>query len=106
MSDEEQDGGDDFMEELQQRELDGIILAEAFSNSYKLLIKELTFEDIIERDTDKEYVAVLTYDPDEGPLLVELENMIDYYIEHEEYERCSKIKEIMNDRYPESKLTE
>jgi len=106
MNNEEQDDGDSFMEEIKQREIDEMVLAEAFSNSYRLLTKELTFDELLEKETDDQYAAVLTYDPDEGPELGELEAMIDYYIEFEEYEKCGKIKVIMNEAFPESVITE
>jgi hypothetical protein len=106
MSNDGEEDGDDFMEKLQQRELDELVLAEAFSNSYKLLTKEMTFDEMLDKESNDEYVAVLAYDPDHGPLLIELESMIDYYIEFEEYEMCAKIKDIMNEKYPQSIIEE
>jgi protein-arginine kinase activator protein McsA len=42
----------------------------------------------------------LIYDPDEGPELDELEAMLDYYIDDEEYERCAKIRDIIDEMFP------
>ena len=66
----------DPIQEIRQREIDKEILADAFSNS------------------------------EEGPRLYELENMINYYVEIEEYERCIKLRSIMHDKFPDSILTE
>jgi hypothetical protein len=104
MSDDEDEN--DPMHEIEKQLKDELVLAEAFSNSYRLLIEEITFDEMLDWDVDKEYIAVLTYDPDEGPTLDELEAMIEYYIESEEYERCTRIRDIMFKMFPESKLTE
>tara|TARA_R110001632_G_scaffold58878_1_gene143331 strand:+ start:3272 stop:3589 length:318 start_codon:yes stop_codon:yes gene_type:complete len=101
MSEEEQAGKDDIIESIKQRELDDLILAEAFGNSYRLLMKEITFEEMLENNIEDEYAAVLTYDPDDGPKSYELEAMINYYEIEEEYEKCIKIKEILNKAFPE-----
>ena len=34
--------------------------------------------------------------------LVELENIIDFYIGEEDYQRCASIRDIMHIKYPES----
>ena len=40
------------------------------------------------------------FDPDYGPSLAELENMIVWYEEYEEYERCGRLHEILKSKYP------
>jgi hypothetical protein len=107
MSDDKQEDALDPMTEFEKKELDRIILEEAFRNSYSLLMKELTFDEMIdEGEANKVYTTVLTYDPEEGPSLIELETMIDYFLESEEYEKCAKIRDIMNEIFPETKLIE
>ena len=96
----------DPIQEIRQREIDKEILADAFSNSYKILTKEITFDDMLDNKFNDNLTAVLAFDPEEGPRLYELENMIDYYVEIEEYERCIKLRTIMHDKFPDSILTE
>ena len=99
----------DPMSEIEKRLNDEQVLLEAFSNSYRLLTEQITFDEMLDEildDEDKDFITVLTYDPDEGPTLDELEAIIEYYVETEEYERCSKIRDIMFKMFPESKLTE
>ena len=43
---------------------------------------------------------VMAYDPDNGPSEDELQNMIDHYIDEENYERCAKLQVILNNTYP------
>jgi hypothetical protein len=106
MSDEEQDDKEGFMEEIKQKEIDDMVFAEAIYNSYRLLTKEVTFADLLAKETNDQYATVLTYDPDDGPALEELVVMIDYYVETEEYEKCAKIKVVMDEMFPESVITE
>jgi hypothetical protein len=98
--------GDDPMQEIKQREIDELILADAFKNSYMILTKEISFDEMLDNKFNKNMSAVLAFDPEEGPLLYELENMIEFYIDSEEYERCSKIRDIMHEKFPNSILTE
>ena len=102
---EDKDGFDP-MEEIKQKELDDILLEDAFNNSYKILMKELTFNDVLDKADDYKIEAVLAFDPEMGPKLGDLENMISWFIESEEYEKCAKIKILMNSKYPDSVLAE
>tara|TARA_R110002072_G_scaffold42644_1_gene120347 strand:+ start:5826 stop:6149 length:324 start_codon:yes stop_codon:yes gene_type:complete len=98
--------GFDPMEEIKQKELDDILLEDAFNNSYMILMKELTFNDVLDNAEDYKIEAVLAFDPEVGPKLRDLENMISWFIECEDYEKCAKIKALMNNKYPDSVLTE
>ena len=44
----------------------------------------------------------MAFDPDCGPKKHELENMIDHWIEKEEYEKCQKLLGILHKAYPET----
>ena len=44
----------------------------------------------------------MAYDPDNGPKLEELENMIAYFVEEEDYEKCAALRDIMFKAYPET----
>ena len=72
----EKDGTEKTKAELQEE-----ILADAFDNSYRLLIKAISFDEMIEDKYRNDLDAVLAFDPELGPALSELENMIDFYIE-------------------------
>jgi len=96
------DGSFDPMKEIRKAELQEEILADAFDNSYRLLIKAISFDEMIEDKYRNDLEAVLAFDPKLGPALSELKNMIDFYIEEEEYERCANLRNIMHTKYPES----
>ena len=42
----------------------------------------------------------MAFDPDSGPLQTELEGMIAWYIESEEYERCAMLRDILEEKFP------
>ena len=46
--------------------------------------------------------ALLAFDPTEGIRKHELENMIEHYVVEEKYERCAILKKILNEKYPET----
>jgi|TARA_R110000796_G_scaffold38476_10_gene96795 hypothetical protein len=105
-NDNEYDEGRDPLADIKQKEIDDMIFDEAISNSYKLLLKEITLDDMIETKFDENLTAILAYNPEQGPLLTELETMINYYVEREEYDRCVKLRDLMYENFPDSKLTE
>ena len=94
----------EHMSEIEKMNIEKAILQIAYDNSYRVLTKQVTFEDLMDRPTAKEtdfgYSALMAYDPSSGPRMHELENMIEYYVEEEEYERCGALKKIMDEKYP------
>ena len=96
------DASDDFMKEIRKAELQGEILADAFDNSYKLLIKAISFDEMIEDKYRNDLDAVLAFDAEFGAGLSELENMIDFYIQEEDYEKCANLRDIMHIKFPQS----
>ena len=96
------DASDDFMKEIRKAELQDEILADAFYNSYRLLIKAISFDEMIEDKYRNDLDAVLAFDPELGPALSELENMIDFYIQEEDYEKCANLRDIMHIKFPQS----
>jgi len=92
--------GMDPLDEIKQLELEELLVEEAFDNSYRLLIESISFEDLLGSNTKRDISTLLIYDPDEGPELDELEAMLDYYIDDEEYERCAKIRDIIDEMFP------
>ena len=83
-------------------QLDAVMLETAYNNSYLVLTNQITFEDLLTDKFTKGGEAVMAFDPTEGPLQEELENMISYYIEEEAYEKCAKLQKLVNKIYPQS----
>lgn len=90
----------DGLSELERIQLEDKILEVAYDNSYRVLFKELTFDELIDAEGNGG-TAILAFDPDEGPKKSQLEMMIDYYESQEWFERCSEIKKLLDERFPE-----
>jgi hypothetical protein len=97
----ESNESDDILDKIKRKQLDDIMLEQAYNNAWLVLSGEVTFEDLLERKfkTGKDFI--MCFDPDEGPSQDELENMIEHYVEREEYERCAKLRKILLKKYPE-----
>ena len=79
------------MSDKDRYEAEQHMLAAAFHNSFLIVTKEKTFDEVMERTKG----AILAHDPSIGITEDELDNMMHYYIETEEYERCSVIKKLI-----------
>ena len=89
------------LNEVQQMQLDAIILDTAYNNAWMLLTGEITFDDLISSQFSEGKELVMAYDPDNGPKIEEFENMIAYFVEEEDYEKCAQLRDIMFKAYPE-----
>ena len=78
------------------------MLETAYNNSYLVLTNQITFEDLLTERFTKGGEAVMAFDPTEGPMQEELENMISYYIQEEAYEKCAKLQKLVNKIYPQT----
>ena len=87
---------DDIMDKIAQMQMDEILLDKAFNNSYLVLSGQITFEELLGRNFKKEESMILAFDPDCGPKESLAQNMIDHYIDQENYERCAKLKIIFD----------
>ena len=90
------------LSEIEQMQLDAVMLDTAYNNSYLVLTNQITFEDLLTERFTKGGEAVMAFDPTEGPLQEELENMISYYIQEEAYEKCAKLQKLVNKIYPQT----
>ena len=90
---------DSILDDIYQRQVEEEMVNIAYDNSYRILIGEITFDSLLDRVTEDES-ALMGFDPDYGPSLAELENMIVWYEEYEEYERCGRLHEILKSKYP------
>jgi len=87
------------LNEIQQMQLDAVLLETAYSNAWKVLSGQTTFEVMMQNQFDNGIELILPYDPEKGPKEEELENMIAYYIETEEYEKCGVLNKMLKDKY-------
>jgi hypothetical protein len=99
MSEEDRDGP---LDDIYQREVELEMVNTAYINSYRVLIGEITFDNLIHDSFKEGNTALMAFDPDNGPMLEELESMIEWYEDSEEYEKCMKLKNIMNIEFPET----
>tara|TARA_R100000315_G_C5111495_1_gene63752 strand:- start:57 stop:326 length:270 start_codon:yes stop_codon:yes gene_type:complete len=79
---------DEFKERLEQDEEE--MYREAMTNAYLLITNKLTFEELFEYNG-----CYLPYNPKSKNIKDSVYNdLIDYFCELEEYEKCSEIKKI------------
>lgn len=74
-----------------ERERDEELLCLANNNSYLLLTGQKTLKQILNRRGDQSFVTM----PDEDPGCNDIQQMIDYFIVTEEYEKCAKLRDIL-----------
>tara|TARA_Y100001970_G_C13827656_1_gene648110 strand:+ start:171 stop:494 length:324 start_codon:yes stop_codon:yes gene_type:complete len=102
---EENEKNDPFndLSESEKYHVEQMMIDRAYENSYKLITKKTTFEDLMDarsvyesKDKSIEFRSILIYDPSEGWDDLHLEDMIDYFEETEEYEKCAELKKILD----------
>ena len=77
---------------MPQEKYDYEILEEAMDNAYGIIVGEFTFDYLIEKNDE----VMLPFDiRDEEP---DIDGMIEYFISTEEYEKCTKLTEIKNNK--------
>ena len=84
------------LNEAEKYEMEQIMVHKAFTNSYKVITKKVTFDKLLEAKGLFGQRAILIYDPAEGWDDIVLEDMIDYFEEEEEYEKCAELKKILD----------
>jgi len=103
---EEREEPEDFIEGLSDADrmaLERRLLKTAYDNSFEVLMKNTTFEELLEDGGISGFSTLLAYDPNKGIKEDELESIIDYYVsldEPEYYLRCAKLQKIMEEKYP------
>ena len=91
----------DELSEIDKLKLEHKLLEIAYENSYSILTKKITFDSLLDKNSSLGLSALLAYDPENGITKDEIENMIEFYIGEEWYERCAELKKIMDRKYPE-----
>ena len=90
---------------LQQKlELEDLIVETAFNNSFLVITGRKKFEDLLDMKTVDGSSAVMAHTPDEEMSLDTLENMMAYFVDTEEYEKCAEIRDIIIDRQIKEQL--
>ena len=81
----------EHLNEYEKSILEQELLSRAFRNSYNLVTQRKTMNDIVQ-DTGGLIVA---HDPEGDIKDDDLINMMDFFIEEEEYEKCAVIKKLI-----------
>lgn len=68
----------------------------AYYSSYRIVTKKITFEDLLDEDYDKGYHTLLIHDPEKEVTPDLINELIDYFVELEEYELCAELKDILD----------
>lgn len=75
------------------------ILSQAYDNGYRLLFNEVSYRDLGDECLERGDDMYLTYYRDDGPELEDMGDMLVWYEEQEEYERCAKIRDYIRDNF-------
>ena len=82
---------EEYIQKQLERERDMELLDLANNNSYLLITGRKTLDEILGKGADQSFVSM----PDETPSSEELLQMITYFIETEEYEKCAELRDIL-----------
>ena len=79
-------------------EMENMIMEQAFENSYKIITKKMTFEDLAEKTKklSSSSHTILVFDPTEDPDKEVIEDLIWHFEDREEYEKCAELKRILD----------
>ena len=104
----EENNGEEYngLSEIERLELENMVVDAAFRNSFKVITKEKSFDQIMEMKVKHGMSAIMAHNPDTKSSMDTLENMMAYFVETEEYEKCSKIRDIIEERQIEGELEE
>ena len=86
---------------LQEKlELEEMIVDAAFRNSFKIITGRKTLDDLMEdkKEDPIKMQAICAHEPGEEIKIKTLENMLFYFEDEEEYEKCAEIRDIINVR--------
>ena len=83
------------LSEIEQIEQEEELIALAFNNSYSIITKEVTFDELLIRNEGVDMVTTVAHDVENGPTNHDLENIIIYFQEREEYEKCAVLHKML-----------
>ena len=84
------DGYDD-KDEFEQLEMEHHIMATAFRNSYEIVTGKQTFEDLLGENG----TILIAHDLDNGPAVEDLDSILYYFEDEEEFEKCVEIRDLI-----------
>ena len=95
--------GMDGMDELTlspRIHVEELIIDAAFRNSFKIITGTHTLESLLDKKSEDPNAmsAICAHEPGEEPTMDTLENMMAYFVDTEEYEKCAEIRDIINVR--------
>ena len=84
----------------QKMEVEELIIDAAFRNSFKIVTGRRSLEQLLDKKSKDPNAmhAICAHEPGEEPSMETLENMMAYFVETEEYEKCAEIRDIINVR--------
>ena len=100
---------DELNDKLSESEilmLERQLLEAAYDNAYIVITERMTFDELIEKKLEDDNDAlVMAFDPNDGPDMEVIMNMIEHYSgpDYEEYEKCAELLKKLHVLYPESK---
>jgi hypothetical protein len=97
---------DDELLEIEISMLERQLLEAAYDNAYIVITERMTFEELFEEKLkNDEDALVMAFDPDKGPNMKVIIDMIKHYSnpDYEEYEKCAELLNKLHVLYPESK---
>tara|TARA_R110000868_G_scaffold310786_1_gene571942 strand:+ start:1346 stop:1681 length:336 start_codon:yes stop_codon:yes gene_type:complete len=79
-------------------DLDDKYYHEAFINSYDILTEKVTLDQLIQKNyLESDGITTLIHDATAGPTKLELETILEYFEESEEYEKCAEIYKMIKE---------
>ena len=84
------------LSEAEKYEMEQIVIHKAFENSYKIITKKTTFDQLMSLKGVFGQKGILIYDPSEGYDEQVLEDVIQYFEDEEDYEKCAEVKKILD----------
>ena len=83
--------GYDEMGEFEQLEVENLILATAFRNSYQIVTGKQSFEDLLGEDG----TVLVAHDLENGPDTHDLDSILCFFEDEEEFEKCVEIRDLI-----------
>ena len=79
------------MNEYEQDNIEQKLLNTAFTNSFNLITKRKTMNQVVEQSGG----LILAHDPMRDLKIQDLTNMVDFFIEGERYEKCAEVTKLI-----------
>lgn len=74
-------------------------IEKAFYSSYRILTNKISFEELLDEDHTNGNPTLLAHDPDKKVTVGVIQDLIDYFVDLEEYELCAELKAEMDKKF-------